>query len=465
MKQVDFENGKITRNIFQTMGPLLVAQLLNLLYNIVDRVYIGRIPGEGTGALGGVGLCFPIIILITGFTNMYGMGGSPLFSIELGKGDRENADRIMNTAFRLICVTAAAIMVFGQLIAVPMLHALGASDNIMDYSLVYLRIYLLGTLFSMIATGMNPYINAQGFPRIGMMSVVIGAISNLILDPIFIFKMNLGVSGAAIATVISQGLSAAFVIYLICGGKLDFRIHFEKKQIVKEYFPFAGEIISLGTAPFIMQCTNSLVQMACNSVLLTFGGEIYVSVMTIVSSVRQLLDTPILAATEGASPVISYNYGAGKASNVRKGIFIMTGSVVLYTIVIWALIEWRPAMLISIFSSDHTILEDAVPALHLYFFAFPFQALQMSGQTVFKAMGKKKRNIFFSLFRKVILVVPLTFTLPYLWGLGTNGVFMAEPISNFVGGLACYITMLLTILPEIKKFENNKKHCPSVANY
>lgn len=451
MKQVDFASGRLAQNIFQTTIPLLVAQLLNLLYNIVDRVYIGRIPGEGTGALGGVGLCFPIIILITGFTNMYGMGGAPLFSMELGKGMRENADRIINTAFRLICMTAVVIMIFGQIIAVPMLRALGASDSILGYSLIYLRIYLIGTLFSMIATGMNPYINAQGFPKIGMISVIIGAVSNLILDPVFIFKMNMGVSGAAVATVISQGLSALFALYFIFGARLEFRIHFEKKQNIKEYFPFAGDIIGLGTAPFIMQCTNSLVQMAANSALLNFGGEIYVSIMTIISSVRQLLDTPIYAMTEGASPVISYNYGAGKAVNVRKAILMMTGSVVLYTVVAWALIQWQPAMLISIFSSDKELLEDAVPALHLYFFAFPFQAFQMSGQTVFKSLSKKKRTIFFSLFRKVILVIPLTFLLPHLWNLRTNGVFMAEPVSNFIGGSACYITMLLTILPELAR--------------
>lgn len=453
MKQVDFENGKIAQNIARTAFPMLVAQVLSLLYSIVDRIYIGRIPGEGTNALGAVGLCFPVIILITGFTNMYGMGGSPLFAMELGRGDKRKAEQIMNTSFRLLVVTAAAIMLFGELFAEPLLGIFGASDSAMRYSLIYLRIYLLGTLFSMVTTGMNPFINAQGFPGIGMLSVVIGAVSNLILDPLFIFGLRMGVSGAAVATVISQSLSVLLVSYYIFGNKLEQRIRMERASRVKDYFPYAKDIIGLGTAPFIMQCTNSLVQITCNSVLMTFGGEIYVSIMTIVSSVRQILDTPVMAVVEGASPIISYNYGAKRAGNVRKAIAIMMLVAVPYTLVIWVLILFRPEMFIRIFSADKELLTDAIPALHLYFFAYIFQALQYSGQTVFKALNKKKHAVFFSLFRKVVMVVPLTYLFPYVFGLGANGVFMAEPVSNVIGGLACFTTMLLTVLPELKRME------------
>lgn len=454
MKQVDFENGRIAQNIARTAFPMLVAQVLSLLYSIVDRIYIGRIPGEGTSALGAVGLCFPIIILITGFTNMYGMGGSPLFAMELGRGDKEKAEAIMNTSFRLLAVTAAAIMIIGEVFAKPLLTVFGASGTSMGYSLVYLRIYLLGTLFSMVTTGMNPFINAQGFPGIGMLSVVIGAVSNLILDPLFIFGLKMGVSGAAVATVISQGLSVMLVSYYIFGKKLSQRIRMEQIGEVKGYFPYARDIIGLGTAPFIMQCTNSLVQITCNSVLMAFGGEIYVSIMTIVSSVRQILDTPVMAVVEGASPIISYNYGAKRAGNVRKAIAIMMMVSVPYTLIIWLLILWRPEMFIRIFSSDQMLVMDAVPALHLYFFAYIFQALQYSGQTVFKALNKKKHAVFFSLFRKVVMVVPLTYLFPYVFGLGANGVFAAEPVSNVIGGLACFFTMLVTILPELKEMES-----------
>ncbi|WP_296839826.1 MATE family efflux transporter [Marvinbryantia sp.] len=458
MKQVDFENGKIAQNIARTAFPMLIAQVLSLLYSIVDRIYIGRIPGEGTSALGAVGLCFPVIILITGFTNMFGMGGSPLFSMEMGRGNKEKAETIMNTSFRLLVVTALVIMVAGELFAEPLLRLFGASDNAIGYSVVYLRIYLTGTLFSMVTTGMNPFINAQGFPGIGMLSVVVGAVLNLILDPFFIFVLEMGVSGAAVATVISQGCSVIVVARCLFGKKLEQRIYFRKVSRIRDYFPFAGDIVGLGTAPFIMQCTNSLVQIACNSVLMTFGGEIYVSIMTIVSSVRQILDTPVMAVVEGTSPIISYNYGARRAANVRKAIAIMMAVTVPYTFIVWIMILWRPEMFISIFSSDKTLLSDAIPALHLYFFAYIFQALQYSGQTVFKALNKKKQAVFFSLFRKVVMVIPLTYLFPYVCGFGAEGVFMAEPVSNIIGGLACFITMLCIVLPELKKMEaGNKK--------
>lgn len=453
MKQVDFENGKIAQNIARTAFPMLIAQVLSLLYSIVDRIYIGRIPGEGTNALGAVGLCFPVIILITGFTNMFGMGGSPLFSMELGRGNKEKAETIMNTSFRLLVVTALVIMAAGEVFAEPLLRLFGASDNAIGYSVVYLRIYLTGTLFSMVTTGMNPFINAQGFPGIGMLSVVVGAVLNLILDPFFIFLLEMGVSGAAVATVISQGCSVIVVARCLFGKKLEQRIYFRKVSRIRDYFPFAGDIVGLGTAPFIMQCTNSLVQIACNSVLMTFGGEIYVSIMTIVSSVRQILDTPVMAVVEGTSPIISYNYGARRAANVRKAIAIMMAVTVPYTFIVWIMILWRPEMFISIFSSDKTLLSDAIPALHLYFFAYIFQALQYSGQTVFKALNKKKQAVFFSLFRKVVMVIPLTYLFPYVCGFGAEGVFMAEPVSNIIGGLACFITMLCIVLPELKKME------------
>lgn len=453
MKQVDFENGKIAQNIARTAFPMLIAQVLSLLYSIVDRIYIGRIPGEGTSALGAVGLCFPVIILITGFTNMFGMGGSPLFSMELGRGNKEKAETIMNTSFRLLVVTALVVMAAGEVFAKPLLRLFGASDNAIGYSVVYLRIYLTGTLFSMVTTGMNPFINAQGFPGIGMLSVVVGAVLNLILDPFFIFVLEMGVSGAAVATVISQGCSVIVVARCLFGKKLEQRIHFRKVSRIRDYFPFAGDIVGLGTAPFIMQCTNSLVQIACNSVLMTFGGEIYVSIMTIVSSVRQILDTPVMAVVEGTSPIISYNYGARRATNVRKAIAIMMAVTVPYTFIVWIMILWRPEMFISIFSSDKTLLSDAIPALHLYFFAYIFQALQYSGQTVFKALNKKKQAVFFSLFRKVVMVIPLTYLFPYVCGFGAEGVFMAEPVSNIIGGLACFITMLCIVLPELKKME------------
>ena len=450
MKQVDFEHGSILSNMFQTAFPMLVAQVLNLLYSIVDRIYISRIPGEGTAALGGIGLCFPVIILVAAFTNLYGSGGAPLCAIARGRKETDRASDIMNTAFFMITATSLIIMLLGEAAAPGLLRLFGASDESILYALPYLRIYLLGTLFSMVSTGMNPYINAQGFSSIGMMTVVIGAVSNIILDPIFIFPLKMGVRGAALATILSQLLSAVFVWCFLRSSRAELRLRLMPPSEFQRHRKTALNIISLGTASFIMQFTNSLVQISCNSVLSHFGGDLYISIMTIVSSVRQILDTPVLAISDGASPVISYNYGAKRAGEIRKAIRVMTIGALIYTGIVWALILLRPLWFISIFSSDPAITQHAARALHIYFFAFVFQALQYSGQTVFKSLNKKRRAIFFSLFRKVVMVVPLTYAFPWLFGFGAEGVFMAEPVSNVIGGTACFVTMLLTILPELK---------------
>lgn len=457
MKQIDFSSDRIAANIFRTAIPLLVAQILNLLYNIVDRIYIARIADIGTVALGAVGLCFPIIIIITAFTNLFGSGGSPLFSIARGRGDKKEAGNLMDLSFLLLIITAIILTIAGELFSRPILTVFGASAQAMQYALPYLRIYLCGTLFSMIGLGMNPFINAQGFPAVGMFTVVIGAACNLILDPVFIFVLGFGVSGAAIATVISQIFSACFVLWFLFSKKPEYRLHLLSPAVLRKFSRQVKDIISLGTASFIMYLTNGVVQICCNSVLVRTGGDLYVSVMTILSSIRQLLETPVFAFADGTSPIISYNYGAKKARSVRKAIWIMSWIFALYTGLVWLLIVWKPVFFISIFSSDKTILADTIPALHTYFFAFIFMTLQHSGQTTFKSLGQKKPAIFFSLFRKAIIVIPLTYILPYLFKLGTNGVFMAEPISNVIGGTACFITMLVTVLPELKKMEQKEK--------
>ena len=423
-----------------------MAQVISLLYSIVDRIYIGRIDGYGTQALGAIGLCFPIIILIGGFTNMFGLGGAPLFSIALVKNDRKKAAAVLNTAFRLEMITGAFLMLFCELFASQLLSIFGAAADELQFSVPYIRIYLAGTIFTMISTGMNPYINAQGYATVSMKSVLIGAVSNIVLDPIFIFTLGLGVKGAAVATVISQFLSMLFVFRFLLGPKNEFVICFRKFFAL----PYAKEIVSLGLSPFIMQCTNSLVSVACNNVLMQTGGTLYVSVMTIISSVRQILDTPILAVAEGASPAISYNYGAKRPKRIQNAILIMAATAILYTCLMWILIEKAPLFFIRIFSDDTTFKQLALRPLHLYFLAFVFQSFQYCGQTVFKALNRKKQAIFFSLFRKVIMVIPLTFLLPFAFDMGADGVFMAEPISNVIGGLACFTTMAVTIIPELK---------------
>ncbi len=446
-KQVDFSKGSVTQNIIRVAAPMLVAQILNLMYNIVDRIYIGRIPGEGLLALGGVGLCFPFISLITAFTNLYGAGGAPLCSIERGRGNQEEAGEIMNTSFYLLVITGVILTVLGSVFCRPVLILFGASEASLPYAMPYMRIYLMGTVFAMVALGMNPFINSQGFANVGMTTIFLGAVTNIVLDPIFIFVFHLGVRGAALATICSQILSAVFVVRFLTGKRAELRISLKRKPSFGKRRVL--DIVGLGSASFVMQCTNSLVQIACNRMLGAFGGDVYISTMTIINSVRQILDTPVLAIADGASPILSYNYGAKRYDNVKKAIRFITLSALVYTGATWVLILLFPEMFIGIFNNDDSLLTVAVPALHIYFFAFIFQALQYSGQTVFKSLNKKKQAIFFSLLRKVVIVVPLTFLLPYVGNLGANGVFVAEPVSNFLGGSACFLAMMLTVMPEL----------------
>lgn len=453
MKRIDFEHGTVTGNILGAALPMLVAQILNLLYNIVDRVYISRIPEVGTAALGAVGLCFPLIVIISAFANLFGTGGAPLFSIFRGKKEETKAVGVMNTSFSLVCVSAILLMMIGLVFARPLLVLFGASDTTMIYAYPYMMLYLIGTLPSMIAIGMNPFINAQGYSLIGMFSVAIGALTNLILDPVFIFLFGLGVRGAAIATVLSQCLSAMFVLFFLM-KKAELKVRFLHRDELADCRGYAQNIVSLGTSGFIMQLTNSLVTICCNNVLSVVGGDIYISVMTLISSVRQLVETPIHAMNEGTSPILSYNYGARRPARVRKTMVVMGLMVLGYTAVMWGAIILVPETLIGIFSSDTELLKDAVPALHQYFAAFIFMDLQYIGQTVFKSMNKKKQAIFFSLLRKVVIVVPLTYLMPYALDMGPTGVFMAEPVSNVIGGSVCFITMLCTVLPELKRMEH-----------
>lgn len=452
MKQIDFENGSVTKNIFNAAIPMLVAQILSLLYNIVDRIYIARIPEVGTTALGAVGLCFPFIMIITAFANLFGSGGAPLFAINRGMKDNRKAQMVMDTSFSMVCASGVILMVVGLLFARPILVLFGASEDALVYAYPYMMIYLIGTVPSMLATGMNPFINAQGYATTGMLSVAIGAVANLILDPLFIFVFGFGIRGAAIATVLSQILSAGYVLYFL-EKRAEMKARLLKKAELRDCRKYAADITSLGTAGFIMQLTNSLVTICCNNVLGVTGGDVYISVMTIVSSVRQIVETPIYAINEGTSPILSYNYGAHRPARVRKAMVTMGIMILVYTAISWSAIIFAPGYLIGIFSSDKELMKDAIPALNTYFAAFIFMDLQYVGQTVFKSLNKKKQAIFFSLLRKVVIVVPLTYFLPYALNMGTHGVFLAEPVSNVIGGSLCFVTMLVTVLPELKKME------------
>ncbi len=448
--QTDFSTGSVQRNIVEVAIPMIAAQLLNLLYNIVDRIYIGRIPAEGTLALTGVGLCFPVITLITAFSLLFGNGGAPLCSIERGRGNEKEAQMLMGNTFSMLVIAGILLTVIGMLFYEPILYAFGASDVTFPYAQEYIRIYLIGTIFVMIVLGMNNFLSAQGFGNMSMLTVLLGAVLNIILDPIFIFAFHMGVQGAAVATVISQGCSALWVLRFLTGPKAILCL---TKQSMALKLSRMRRIVSLGMAGFMMAFTNGLVQVVCNATLQNFGGDLYVGVMTILNSVREIFNMPIQGLNNGASPVMGFNYGEKAFGKVKKAIFFTSAVGIVYTLAVWLVVKLFPEFFIQIFNGDQDLIKACVPALHIYFFGFCFMALQFSGQCVFTALGKAKKATFFSLFRKAIIVVPLTLWLPHVGGLGVYGVYWAEPISNLIGGCACFITMLVTVLPEL----NGKK--------
>ena len=441
----DFSEGPVWKRIVIQAVPLTIAQLVHLLYNVVDRIYIGHIGDEGNIALTGVGLTFPIVTLIMGFAAWFGVGGVPLFSIARGENNKEKAGRILGNSLTILLISSVVITVFGYVFQRPILFAFGASEVSYEYASAYLNIYLLGTIFSMITTGMNGYINAQGFPRIGMLSIVIGAIVNIIFDPVFIFIFNMGVSGAALATVISQGLSAVWVMMFICGKQVV--VPFSIRNMILDR-NVVSDIVKLGTSNFMMQGTNCAVQIVCNATLQQYGGDLFVGIMTVVNSIREIFMLPITGIIGGSQPVISYNYGAKKYERVKQGISFNTWCCTIYTIIAWVSVYLLSKELFSIFSEDSHLIETGIEMLRIYFFGFVFMALQFSGQSTFQALGDAKHAIFFSMLRKIIIVVPLTIILPVA-GFGVNGVFVAEPVSNVIGGTACYLTMRITIKKKI----------------
>ncbi|MBS6860840.1 MAG: MATE family efflux transporter [Clostridiales bacterium] len=451
----DFSKGSVARCIMNLALPMTAAQLINVLYSVVDRMYIGHLPEASTLALTGIGLTFPIISIITAFTQLFGMGGAPLCSIARGEGNHERAETVMNNSFSLLLISGAALTVFFLALKKPILYLFGASDQTFPYADAYLTIYLVGTVFVMIGLGMNSFINSQGFGRMGMMTVLLGAVVNIALDPVFIFVLNMGVQGAALATVISQFLSAAWVLRFLTGKQAIYRLKPERMRLQKR---LVGQISALGLSGFIMAVTNSAVQIVCNATLQQFGGDLYVGIMTVINSIREVLTMPVNGLTNGAQPVMGYNYGAHLYSRVRSGIRFTSIVCILYTTLAWIILMMAPEFFIHIFNSDPELIADGVPALNLYFFGFFMMSLQFSGQSVFVALGKSKQAVFFSLLRKAIIVVPLTLLLPHLFGLGVNGVFLAEPISNFIGGAACFLTMLATVWPMLREDENRNLH-------
>lgn len=447
VKQHDFTKGSIPSTILNLAIPMTIAQLINVLYNIIDRIYIGRLPDVASEALAGIGITFPIITIIIAFANLVGMGGAPLFSIERGKQQEDKAERIMGNSFSMLLMFGIVLTILCLIVKEPILYMFGASDAIYPYANDYITIYVLGSIFVMVSLGMNTFINAQGFGRIGMLSVFIGAVLNLILDPLFIYVLKMGVQGAALATILSQGVSAIWVLYFLSGGDSLLKL---KVKYMKLQLKLVKEIVILGMSGFVMSITNSLVQIVCNASLQQYGGDAYISVMTIINSIREVITMPVTGITNGSQPIMGYNYGAKAYTRVISCIRFMSIVCVIYMAAMWLFVYVTPDVFIRMFSSDTSLLDIGIPAIQVYYFGYFMMAFQFSGQSTFVALNKSKQAIFFSLFRKIIIVVPLTLWLPHVAGLGVMGIFLAEPISNFIGGSACYLTMLVMIYRKLK---------------
>ena len=436
----DFSTGDLRKTILRLSLPLILAQMVNVLYNVVDRIYIGQMPGVGMTVLAGVGLTFPIITMVSAFAALAGNGGAPLCSIARGEKNDEKAERIMGNSFSMLLFFGLMCTVIGLIVKEPLLWALKASKDTFPYANEYLTVYLTGSVLVMISLGLNPFINAQGFTRQGMFSVVIGAIANIVLDPLFIYTLDMSVKGAALATVIAQGLSAAYTLWFLTGRKCLLKLRI---RTMKPDFAIIRRILGLGFSNFTMKLTESAVQLVCNFQLSTFGGDVYITVMTVINSVRQVIMMPMHGLSEGTQPVMGYNYGAKRYDRVRQCVKFMGVVCLLYAFLVWGVAQLFPAALIRIFNQDPALIEVGVPSVRLYFAAFFAMCMQMVGQYSFVSLGKARQATFFSLLRKAFIVVPLTFILPNF--VGVNGVFWAEVVSDLVGSSACFITFMLTV--------------------
>lgn len=441
----DFSTGSIPAHMLRLALPMTLAQLINVLYNIIDRIFIGRIPFDSTNALTGLGVAFPICTITIAFANLVGMGGAPLFSIERGKRNDAEAEKILGNSFILLLLFGLFITITGLLLKRPLLYLLGASEATFHYADSYITIYLCGSVFVMLSLGLNSFINAQGFAKTGMLTVSIGAVCNLLLDPVFIFLLGLGVQGAALATVISQFIAALWTFTFLTGKKTMIRLSPKQFALVRKR---VCKILALGLSGFTMSITNSAVQMAGNASLSIHGGDLYIAAMTVINSVREVIQMPVSGISNSAQPILSFNYGADKNSRVKQTIRYMSVALLIYTVAAWILTMIFARQFILLFDSTPELLSLGAACMHIYFFGFFMMSFQFAGQSVFTALGRSKNAIFFSLLRKVIIVIPLIYLLP-LTPLGVNGVFWAEPVSNFIGGAACFITMYFTVYKKL----------------
>ena len=438
-KTVDLGSGSVGKLLFSLALPTITSQVVNMLYNLVDRVYIGHMqPTDTVGALAltGVGVCLPVIMIISAFAALLAMGGAPRASISEGGGDLAMSEQIMGNALTLLLAVSVVLTVVLQLFTEPLLLTFGASENTIGYALSYMRIYSLGTVFVLMTLGMNAYITAQGFTTVSMKTVLIGALLNTILDPIFIFGLDMGVRGAALATILSQAVSALWVLRFLTGPKTKWRLRRKYLRPVPAVFL---PCLALGLSPFIMQSTESLIAVCFNTSLLKYGSDLAVGSMTVLTSIMQFAMMPLLGLSQGAQPIISYNYGARNSQRVRGAFRVLLRACVVYSLALWVLVQFFPRTFVQIFNDSPAMVDYAASALRIYMAATGIFGIQIACQQTFVALGNAKASLFLAVLRKIILLVPLIYILPNFFADKVFAVFLAEPVADFLAVCATAI--------------------------
>ena len=451
-QEVDLGKEPVGHLLFILAVPAITSQVVNALYNMVDRMYIGHIPEVGSAALTGVGVCFPIIMIISAFAYLFGMGGAPRASIFMGKKDNDTAEKILGNCTTSLMIIAVLLTVLVLIFQEPLLYLFGASENTIGYAMDYMTIYAIGTIFVQLTLGLNAFISAQGFSKISMLTVVIGAVTNIVLDPIFIFGLNMGVQGAAVATVMSQALSAIWAFWFLSGKNTILKL---KRENLKINFHILLPCIALGVAPFAMQATESVLVLCFNSSLLKYGGDLAVGAMTILSSVMQFAMLPLQGLTQGGQPIISYNYGAKQGDRVQKAFKLQTISCFSYSSILWLLIMIFPSLFVAIFTSDPQLTGITIWALRIYMAGVLLMGIQISCQQTFIAFGNSKKSAFLAVFRKILVLIPLIYILPMFISDQVFAVFLAEPIADTIAVLTTSTMFYFEMKKKMIEMNNN----------
>ena len=446
---------RIGKLLFKLALPSVVAQLVNLLYNMVDRVYIGHMENVGSLALTGVGVCMPVILLVSAFAALVGMGGAPQVSIYMGKKDYKTAEKIMGNCFVFLIFISIVLTGFLYIFGEDLLLIFGASENTIGYAIDYMNIYVIGTIFVQMALGMNMFITCQGFTKISMLSVVIGAVLNIILDPILIFNFNMGVKGAALATIISQAVSAVWVVSFLAGKKSGIRL---KKENFKVDFRILLPCLALGVSPFIMQATESVINICFNSSLLKYGGDVAVGAMTVLSTVMQFSMLPLQGLTQGAQPITSYNYGAGNPDRVKQSFKLLLISCFVYSMLLWSLVMIMPDKFVLMFNSDPELVSYGSWAMRISFAVLGILGIQIAYQQTFIAIGNAKTSLFLAVFRKIILLIPLIYILPNFFADKAMAVYLAEPVADIIAVITTSILFARYFSKTLKKMKANEEN-------